>query len=317
MPKIQGLPHPTEPPGGQKLLFCVPRPCVSASGAEGHLFCWMPGGKFPLLHSLKAPSLSQATRRSGNQPCVFERSLGHWVPVSVTQLGHVVGIPAETLEPDPTDRRLENRIYGRDRIGGGGRGCWGWGCCVRAQKRRPQLGVTGRRRACPLPCDLSLPPLLFHGLCMRKQHPSEGQRPSLPALGSRCPFRGRLPRVRAPPLGARTPGRPPIPRPLPRAAEQRPRWVRRLPASGAASAPRELPRGPASRKGRGRAGQRPLRGVRAPSAGHGAEVGLVARQGPAGLLPADWGVSITNIERTFKERAAAARQAPGRAAVWG
>lgn len=140
-----------------------------------------------------------------------------------------------------------------------------------------------QRPACLLPCDLSLPPLLFHGLRRRKQHPSEGQCLSLPALGSRCPFRGRLPRVRAPPLGARTPGQPPIPRPLPRAAERRPRWVRRPPALGAASAPRELPPGPTSRKGSGRAGQRPLRGVRAPSAGHGAEVGLVARQGPAGL----------------------------------
>lgn len=50
--------------------------------------------------------------------------------------------------------------------------------------------------------------LLLRGLCRRRQHPSEGQRPSLPALGGHCPSRGRLPRVPAPPLSARTPGRP-------------------------------------------------------------------------------------------------------------
>lgn len=33
--------------------------------------------------------------------------------------------------------------------------------------------------------------------------------------------------------------------------------------------------------------------------------------------PAGWGVSTANVERTFKERAAAARQALGRAAVSG
>ena len=100
----------------------------------------------------------------------------------------------------------ENRIYSRGGLGG-----WGGGCCVRALKRRPQLGVTEWRLACPLPCNLWLRVLLFRGLCRRRQHPSEGQRPSLPALGGHCPSRGRLPRVQAPPLSARTPGRPLVP----------------------------------------------------------------------------------------------------------
>lgn len=189
---------------------------MSASRGGGHLFCWTPGGKHPFStpqEGSRLRSLSQATRRQGNQPCVFERSFGLWVPVSVTQLVHVISIPAETLEPDPKDRSPGNRIYGRGGIGG-----WGVGRCVRALKRRPQLGVAGWRPACPLPCDLSLRALLFRGRCYSAA--SVGQdsillrvsAPSLPALGGHCPSRGRLPRVRAPPLSAGTPRRPLVPR---------------------------------------------------------------------------------------------------------
>lgn len=203
MPKIQGLPHPTELLGGQNLLLWVPGPVCLPPG-EGDTFS--AGCPFSIpQEGSRLPSLSQATRRQGNQPS-FERSFGLWVPVSVTQLVHVISIPAETLEPDPTDKNPENRIYSR----GGLRG-WGGGCRVRALKCRPQLGVTEWRLAWPLPCNLWLRVLLFRGLCRRRQHPSEGQRPSLPALGGHCPSRGRLPRVPAPPLSARTPGRPLVP----------------------------------------------------------------------------------------------------------
>ena len=69
--KTQGLPHPTEPPGGQKPLFCVPRPaCLLGARRE-----------VPLPQRLQAP------RRSGSRP----------VPLK----GHVVSVPAETLEADP------------------------------------------------------------------------------------------------------------------------------------------------------------------------------------------------------------------------
>lgn len=159
---------------------------MSASRGGGHLFCWTPGGKHPFStpqEGSRLRSLSQATRRQGNQPCVFERSFGLWVPVSVTQLVHVISIPAETLEPDPKDRSPGNRIYGRGGIGG-----WGVGRCVRALKRRPQLGVAGWRPACPLPCDLSLRALLFRGLRRTRQHPSEGQRPVASGAGRPLPL---------------------------------------------------------------------------------------------------------------------------------
>ena len=248
--------------------------------------------------------MSQATRRQGNQ-LSFERSFGLWVPVSVTQLVHVISIPAETLDPDPTDKNPENRIYSRGGLGG-----WGGGCCVRALKRRPQLGVTEWRLACPLPCNLWLRVLLFRGLCRRRQHPSEGQRPSLPALGGHCPSRGRLPRVQAPPLSARTPGRPLVP---PATA----------PGSGAAAvlgqaAPcvvgssllsAQASPGSSIRRA-GRAGRRPCveseRPLLVTARNSGRWPGGASRAVPAG-----WGVSIANVGTHLQGEGGGGQAGPG------
>lgn len=103
MPKIQGLPHLTELLGKQNLLLWVPGPVCLPPGEGDTFSAGRQAGSSPFStpqEGSRLPSLSQAARRQGNQPCVFERSFGLWVPVSVTQLVHVISIPAETLEPD-------------------------------------------------------------------------------------------------------------------------------------------------------------------------------------------------------------------------
>lgn len=268
----------------------------------------------PHTHTQKGsslPFLSLATKRQQNKPGVFGRSFGPRVPVSVTLRVQVIRIPAETLQPDPTGRPhmgQESRSLGRDVgvEGGlfqkepqsvgistgppGGAGperspcCW-WCYSVAYVGGHSQPSrARGSAGQCPIAASIGRPPPL-----PRTRSGWPGRPRLLPSRDG-----ARPPESAAAPLLAGTSGQPPSPR---RCPGQQKRQVQEAAgsrglgcglagsgwhhASGSACSPRKFPGIQHHGEEAGLAGETPLSGVRAPSAGHGGKVGPRAQTGAA------------------------------------